>query len=143
MMIDSKNEYSVNQTVTASAASTNYLDHGIARDLGVGTQLYLVVLVTTAFTDSGSDSTVTAALQTDSDSAFGTVATTHTFTVFSALSAAGTARYLKLGPGHINNRYSRVYYTVANGNLTTGKLSAFLTGEIDKYVAYADNITIS
>ncbi len=149
MRMDYQNLYCENQAVTASAASVTpgsvgYLDHGIARDLGVGEPaLHLVVLATVAFTDSGSDSTVTASLQTDSDPAFGTVVTTHTFTVFAALTAAGIRRTLKLGPDHLNNRYSRVYFTVANGSLTTGSFTAFITAELDKATAYAKNYIIS
>lgn len=143
MIFDKENLYSDAQAVTASAASTNYIDHGVARDLGTGENLYLVVACVTAMTDSGSDSTVAVALEVDGDSAFGSVDNTITVGTFSALSAAGTVKYLRLPPGSVNSRYTRVYYTVANGNLTTGSFTAFLTRDIDKYVAYADGITIS
>ena len=149
MRIDYSNVYCWEQTVTASAASSTpasvgYLDHGQIRDLGVGDQtLHLVVLVTTAFTDASSNSTVTASLETDDNTSFSTATTTHTFSVFAALTAAGTKRVLKLGPDHLNERYSRVYFTVANGDLTTGKLSAFITAELDRATAYADGVSFS
>ena len=149
MRLDYQNVYCWQQAVTATAyasdfGSVAYKDHGQARNLGVGERdLHLVVVVTTAFTDSGSDSTVTASLETDDNTSFSSATTTHTFTVFSALTAAGTMRKLKLGPDHINEQYSRVKFTLANGNLTTGALSAFICAEIDAFTAYADNVTIS
>lgn len=36
MYVDAQNQYSNAQAVTASAASTNLIDHGQARDLGTG-----------------------------------------------------------------------------------------------------------
>ncbi len=144
MILDSQNIYSDAQAVTASARSTNQIDHGIARDLGTGQDLYLVVAVVTAFTDSGSDSTVAVTLETDNDSAFGSpTLAVITLPTFAALTAAGTVKIAKLPPGDVNERYSAVYYTVANGNLTTGAFDAFLVENIQQFVAYADNVTIS
>jgi hypothetical protein len=144
MYVDKENNYSDAQAITASAGSTHIIDHGIARDLGTGEDIYLVSLVDVAFTDGSSDSTVTVTLETDEDVAFGSPTTAIvTLAVFSALSAIGTIRYAKLPPGTVNERYSRVYYTVANGNLTTGSITSFLTKDIHKYVTYAKGYTIS
>jgi len=144
MRFDFSNLYSNEQAITASAASTNSLDHGQARNLGVGPlALHLVLVVTVAFTDAGSDSTVTAALETDDNSGFTSATSRHSFTAFAALSTAGTQRKLKLGPDHINERYSRIYYTVANGNLSTGKITAGIVAEIDAWTAYPSGYEIS
>ena len=144
MILDSQNIYSDSQAVTASAGSTNSIDHGIARDLGTGQRLYLVVAVTVAFTDAGSDSTVTATLETDNDTAFGSpTLAVLSLPVFAALSAIGATRIGVLPPVYVNERYSRVYYTVAGGNLTTGSFDAFLVQDIQQFVAYADAVTIS
>lgn len=151
MILDGQNIYSDAQAVTASAGSTNQIDHGplatgnLGRDLGTGQPLYLVVAVVTAFTDAGSDSTVTATLETDADSAFGSPVTALSLAVFAALSAAGTTRIAHLPPKSpgVDERYSRVFYTVANGNLTTGAFDAFLVENIQQFTAYADSVTIS
>lgn len=146
MILDKQNMYSDSETVLTTAYSENYIDHGVARNLGVGRQLMLVIAVATAFTDSSSNSTMTATFETDGDLSSGDLASgnvQYTLTAFAALAAAGTQRVKKLGPGDINERYSQVKYTVANGDLTTGAFDAFLTPEIDQYTAYADNITIS
>lgn len=143
MYVDAQNQYSNAQAVTASAASTNLIDHGQARDLGTGEDIYLVVLCVVAMTDASSDSTVAVTLETDDNSGFSSATTGMTIGTFAATSAAGTGFYVKLQPGTVDERYSRVYYTVANGNLTTGSFDAFLTNNIDQYTAYADNVTIS
>ena len=143
MYVDTFNMFSNAQAITGSTASTNTLDFGEARNLGVGERLFAVVLVTTAFTDTGSDSTVTVTMQTDTTDAFGSATTTFTLGAFAALSAAGTALIVPLPVDGIDEAVARLYYTVANGNLSTGAITAFLTKDIQKYIAYAKNYTIS
>jgi hypothetical protein len=142
MYVDSQLLFSDAQAVTATAASTNSIDFGAVRDIGVGEQLYVVCLVDVAMTDGSSDSTLAVALETDSTTTFTPDATRTLFT-FAALSAAGTVKIAALGPDDINLRYAQLKYTPANGNLTTGSFTAFITKDIQKYVAYADNVTIS
>lgn len=144
MYVDAQLLFSDAQAVTAAAASTNYLDTSAVRDLGTGEPLYIVVLVDVAFTDSGSDSTLTVALEGDSSTTFTPDGTRDLFT-FAALSAAGTVKYAMLQPGGAPEqyRYLQLKYTPANGNLSTGSLTAFITHDIQRWVAYADNITIS
>lgn len=143
MLIDAQNLYSDAQAVTASAASTNIIDHDISRNLGVGQELYLVVVCDVAMTDASSDSTVAVTLESDNDSAFGSVDDTQTIGTFAALSAVGARLVAKLSPDLVDSRYSRVYYTVANGNLSTGSFTAFLTTSIDAYTAYANGYAIT
>lgn len=146
MLIDKQCEFSDAQAITASAASTNYIDLASVRNIGVGERLYIVFYVDTAFTDASSDSTVTPKLETDSDTGFATaLVTVRTYDVFAALTAAGTYRYYDLEAytaDGLYKRYIRVYYTVANGNLTTGAISAFLVHDIQAYKAYAVGHTI-
>jgi hypothetical protein len=143
MYVDAQTLYSDSQAITASAASTNLVDHEISRDLGTGQDVYLVAVVDVAFTDAGSDSTVQVDLQSDNDVAFGSVDNTQTIGTFAATSAVGTTLIAKLQPGQVDSRYTRINYTVANGNLTTGSITAFLTTDVQNYTAYADNYTIT
>lgn len=144
MYKDAQNLYSSAQAITAAAASGNIIDHGAARDLGTGQDVYVVVIVDVAFTDGGSDSTLTVTLETDNDAAFGSpTLAAQTIGTLAALSAIGTVLTAKLQPGAVNERYSRLYYTPNNGNLTTGTVTAFLTTDIHKWVAYAKNYLIS
>ena len=144
MYKDAQNLYSAAQVITAAAASTNIIDHGAARDMGTGQSIYLVAIVDVAFTDSNSDSTLVVTLETDADVAFGSPALAQqTLGTFAALSPIGTVLVAKLQPGALNERYSRLYYTPANGNLSAGSVTAFLTNDIHKWVAYAKGYLIS
>lgn len=142
MYVDALLLFSDAQAITATAASTSHVNFGSVRDVGAGEDLYVVVSCDVAMTDAGSDSTVAVSIEGDSTTTF-TPDFTRTLFTFSALSAAGTIKYAKLGPGDVNLRYLQLMYTVADGNLTTGSFTAFMTNNIDKYVSYADNITIS
>jgi len=135
MILDAQNLFSDAQAVTASAASTNLIDlRATNQDPGVGENLYVVSLVDVAFTDAGNDSTVTVTLETDTADTFGSATTVQTIGTFAALSA-GTVLIARLQPG-ITERYLRAYYTLANGNLTTGSITTFLCHNVDKYRAY-------
>lgn len=144
MYMDAQLLFSDAQAVTAAAASTNVVDLGVARDIGTGNSLYVVVTVDVAMTDASSDSTLTVALQGDSTTTFTPDGTRDLFTI-PAVSAAGAKFIARLDPASapLQYRYIRLYYTPNNGNLTTGSFTAFITTDVDQYVAYADNITIS
>lgn len=144
MYVDAQLMFSDAQAVTAAAGSDNTIDLSAVRDIGTGDPLYIVVLVDVAFTDGSSDSTLAVALEGDSTTSFTPDATRDLFT-FAALSAAGTVKIAPFHPGGgpEGYRYIRLKYTPANGNLTTGSLTAFITRDIQRYVPYADNITIS
>lgn len=144
MILDALLKFSDAQAVTAAAASDNVIDLGAVRDIGTGEDLYIVVNCEVAMTDSGSDSTLVVAVEGDSTTSFTPDGTQDLFT-FAALSAIGTVKIAKLSPGSapLQYRYIRLKYTPANGNLTTGTFSAYLTHDIQNFVAYADAITIS
>lgn len=146
MRLDALNRFSDAQAVTAAAASTSQIDlgPGTSRNIGVGKPLYIVVCVDTAFTDSGSDSTLAVALQTSSDNASSDAyASVQTIGTFAALSAAGTRLVAMIQPDAVLERYIQLYYTPASGNLTAGAVTAFLTDNIDAFTAYPDNQTIT
>lgn len=146
MRIDKFNQFSDAQAVTATAISENVIDaqhvSNTLKDLGAGEELYLVVVCTTAMTDGSSDSTVTVTLESDSTANLATSATVHvTLPAFAALSAAGTMRAVALPQSLLYERYLGVRYTVANGDLTTGSFSAFLTKSVPSWKAYVTSHT--
>lgn len=143
MLFDAMNKFSDAQAVTAAAASTEYMDLGIARQIGDGENLYVMIVCDVAMTDGSSDSTLAVTLETDDNSSFSSATTVQTIGTFAALSAIGTKLIARLQPSTAYERYIRLYYTPANGNLSTGSFTAFLVKDVGNYKAYADNITIS
>jgi hypothetical protein len=144
MYLDSQLLFSDAQAVTAAAGSTNTIDLSAVRDIGTGENLYLVLIVDVAMTDGSSDSSVTVAIEGDSTDSF-TPDATENVLLIPAVSAIGYKAIARLNPGSLplQYRYIRLKYTPNNGNLSTGSFTAFLTHDVDKYKAYADNVTIS
>ncbi len=146
MIVDAQLRFSNAQAVTAAAGSTEYIDQGVAggNDLGTGEPLYIVVVVSTLLADAGSNTGTVVALEGDSTTSFTPDGTRDLFT-FAQAAAAGTVKYARLQPGGAPEayRYLRLKYTPAGANLTGGAFSAFLTHDIQKFVAYADAVNIA
>jgi|DEB0MinimDraft_10_1074344.scaffolds.fasta_scaffold03126_3 hypothetical protein len=140
MALDKNLIFDENAEQLTTGASTNYLDLAIGRNIGAGTPLYIESLVRTAMTDAGSDSTMTLTLETDDNTSFSSPTELQTIGTFSATSAAGTKLSVGLVISDSVQRYIRVKYTVANGDLTTGKFSTYITPMPLVSVAYADNL---
>jgi hypothetical protein len=143
MFLDAHNLYSDEQAVTAAAASTNLIDHGQARKMGTGKPLYIVLVVDVAMTDAGSDSTVAVTLETDDNESFTSATSVQTLFTIPATSAIGTRLVASVDPGILNEQYSRLYYTPANGNLTTGSFTAAIVTNIEDITHYPKGYTIS
>ena len=143
MILDKLGLFSDAQAITATALSTDKVDLlKTAQNIGVGENMYVHLNVDVAFTDTGSDSTVTVTLVTDDNASLSSPTVVQTLGVFSALSAAGTKIIARIQPGTFE-RYIGLNYTVAGGNLTTGSITAALVHDVDAYTSYPDNITIS
>lgn len=144
MLIDRQLRFGSAQAITAATASTDLIDLATAnRDLGVGTPLWFVAVVTTAFTDGGSNSTLTVALETDTADSFGSAVTAQTCGTFAALAAVGDRICVPVQPFAADERFIRVYYTPNNGDLSAGAVTAFLTTDPHNWVARPDGFTIS
>jgi hypothetical protein len=143
MIVDAYLRFSNAQDISGAASgSTNTIDLSEARNVAVGKELFIVVVVTTAFTDAGNDSTVAVALEGDSTDTFTPDSTEPLFTI-AALAAIGDTYIARIPFDKMNLRYGRLKYTPANGNLTAGNVTAFVTQDIQKYIAYAKNYTIT
>lgn len=136
--------FSAAQAITAAAASTSYLDLGAVRDIGTGEPIYIVVTIDVAFTDSGSDSTLSVDLYGDDTTTFGPDDQDRLFTI-PALAAAGNMYIARLNPtaASLQYRYIELFYTPNNGNLSTGSVTAFMCHDIQRFVSYAKGYTIS
>jgi len=143
MLIDKLLMFSEAQAITAAAASTNSLDMGPARDIGVGEDLYVFINVDVAMTDGGSDSTLTVDLYGDSTTSFTPDGKQTLFTI-PAVSAAGTQYFAKISPDFAAQyRYLELYYTPNTGNLTTGSFTAGIINGIQKAKMYAKGYVIN
>lgn len=138
MIRDKLNMFSNAQAVTASAASTDYLDLGSAREANDNGRLELLVRVHTAFV-TGDSAVLTVALQADNDSAFGSATTVlqSAASIAAATLVAGYApirvRFPRLW---VPERYVRLYYTVGTGSFSAGKLDAELVLDAQANIAY-------
>lgn len=114
---------SLDQAVTASAATTDYIDLGAARNIGVGEELCIVFTVTTTTASAGA-TTLDLVLQGDSSAAFGSAVTIQTvFTgIPKATLIAGYQFVAKLNPSPAltGYRYIRGSYTVNTANFSAG-----------------------
>jgi hypothetical protein len=143
MITDAYLQFSDAQAVTSAAGSTNTIDLGAQRNIGVGENLYVMVSVDVAMTDASSNSTLSVDLEGDSTESFTPDGTQPLF-IIPALSAVGSKFYARVIPDFAGQyRYIRLKYTPNNGDLTTGSFTASLVHGIDKFVAYADGITIT
>ena len=133
MYIDAKLLFSRDQVLTADAASTNTVDLKDPRKVGIGENLYIVVVAKTALTG-----TLQVNLETDDDDAFPS-ATVRDIGSFAAAAAAGSALIYRINPADMAEQYARLDL---NG-LTGGTVDAFITHNIDAYEEYAAGYTIT
>lgn len=143
MILDSQLQFSDAQAVTAAAASTNVLDLGVARDIGSGKPLYVCLNVDVALDDAGDDSELAVTLETDDNSDFTSATELMALFTLAANAPAGTKKVAVLPPGLDYERYLRLKYTPADGDLSAGSVTAFLTDSYEVFKAYQDNVTIS
>lgn len=145
MYIDAQLLFSDEQAVTATANSTNVIDTGIARDIGIGESLWLFILVTETMDDTGDDSTLTVTLVTDDNAALSSVATVQTLVVIPATTAAGTFYVFPL-PAAVLAEYQQyigLAYTTTGGDLSAGKFTAGIVKDIQHFTAFASGYSIS
>jgi hypothetical protein len=141
MIIDKENQLSDAQAVTNSQASTNYIDLGSVRDVGVGTPLELTVKMGAAAQSTGS-STLVVALETDTQSGFGTKVTLAQSAAIAKASLVANADVWKIKVPEGVQRYLRAYYTVATADLTAGTISAFINLDRPAQKAYPSGLNM-
>lgn len=139
-MLDQNLFFDENAEQLTTSGSTNVVDLNDVRNIAAGQPLYVESLVRTAMTDASSDSTMTLTVETDDNAAFSSPTSLQTIGTFAATSASGTKLSVALAITDSYQRYIRVKYTVANGNLTTGKFSTYLTLMPSVNTIYADGI---
>lgn len=121
----------VTEVITTEVDSTNSIDLGarldafgdaVSPDIGWGKPIYIEIAVTTAFTGSG---TLLCDLYDDTATAFGSEAFMARLGTISALAADGDKIYGAVPPETVD-RYVKMKFTVASGDIDTGTVSAAL-----------------
>lgn len=154
MYVDSQELFSDAQALTVTAISTNVLDlnpdgYGLAsalQDIGVGGEIYLVVMTTTTITDTGSDATLIVTLESDTAVGLATAPVVHFSTgtlAFATYATAGTVIAQVPLPLADYKRYLGIRYTIASGPFLTGAVTAFLTTDVQRYKYYASGFTVA
>ena len=143
MILDKLLQLSDSQALTTTAVSTNVIDLGEDRNIGIGTSMSILVCLEAAADDADGDETYSAVLQTATDEAF-----TSPVEVISRAIPAGAAvgsKYVLPLPADLGaDRFLRLNFVL--GGTTPGvTVSAYLvpTDHIQNMVYYKDNITIS
>ena len=144
MFMDERNEFSDGQTCANAAStvlSTNVIDSSVARDLGNGQPVYLVIQIDVAV--SGSSSTVNFRLRSDSTAAtHATTSTAHVETgaIAEAVLVAGHQISLALpAEGNAYEQFLGLQAIVGTATTSAGTYSAFITFDPpSKWKAYAD-----
>lgn len=134
MYVDSQLQFASAQALTADAPSENIVDLKDARDIGVGRDLYVVVVVTADLTG-----TLQVNIETDDNEAFASPTVKADIGSLAAAAPAGSALIYRLSPDVMDEQYARLDL---NG-VTAGSVTAFMTLDIQKYTNYASGFTVS
>ena len=149
MILDERNEFADAVSVAKTAAATaqnigDVIDLGVARDIGNGEPLYLVVNVDTSIITAGTAGTISFILASDSTETLSTDGSqtihfeSRDFVTDDAalndLDAGATAVAIALPiEGQVYERYLGVQVRVQTTDTTAGKVNAFLTHDVAKW----------
>lgn len=144
MIIDSQHLFSDAQAITADAASTNYIDLGVARNLFDGEPMAVVLIVDAAADGTTTDETYEFQIETDDNTSFSSPTDLLAHSIGYAALTLASRHILPIPVGAAVERYLRLYYNVG-GTSPSVTVTAFLQplSMIQKDKHYADNITIS
>jgi hypothetical protein len=134
MIIDYNLQFSDAQAITADAASTNIIDLGSDRDIGVGEEMKIVVTQDVAM--GGSSPTMAVQVQTDDNASFSSATTVLTSRT---LAAAAAGDSLVIGLPDTNERYVRLYFDVG-GSSPTATVTASIVKDAQAWSAHADAV---
>lgn len=141
---DAQLQYSAAQALTATAVSTNIIDHTVDGNLGIGNPMVVVVFVDVALDATTGDETYTFKLETDDNSGFSSATQVGGTVTMTRGAAAGTRYVLSVPPDTTMERYSRLTYTLG-GTTPTGTVTAFLTPQdsLDNMAYYSRGYSVS
>lgn len=124
MIVDNQLTFSDVQVLTGTAASTNSIDLGSIRQIGVGYPMAILVTVGVSADFTTTDETYSINIQTDDNSAFSSPATVSTNVITAANLTAGSIAVIAVPTSGLE-RFVRVNY-VLGGTTPSVTVSAFL-----------------
>ncbi|AHB70335.1 hypothetical protein P262_02769 [Cronobacter malonaticus] len=130
MLLDQQALFSAAQAITATAASTNVIDTGSAKDVGKGGDVPLLIQVVEGFNNLTS---LTVAVQTDDNAAFSSPTDVISMVIPVASLVSGYKTPVITLPMKME-RYVRLNYTVTGTAPTTGKVTAGIVGGVQTNV---------
>jgi hypothetical protein len=137
MMFDRQTLFSNNQGPfnIGTNASTDYIDLQVARDIGRGKKLELVIAITEAV--AGASGTCDFQLQTDDNTSFSTPTTIWSsgLQTIAQLGAAGIYA-VHVPRAAVPERYLRLVYVVATTNQSAGKFFAGIILDAQDWILY-------
>ena len=155
MILDERNEFADAVSVAGSAGTALIGDvidlGGTSQDIGNGQPLYLVIQTDTEIITGGSAGTIQFTLASDASASIATDGTATAHFVSASLvtdDAAANSSQLNAGgviaavalPMGTYERYLGVLATIGTTTVTAGKINAFLTTDVSKWVATPDGI---
>lgn len=155
MILDERNEFADAVSVAGSAGTAligDVIDLGAtSQDIGNGEPLYLVIQTDTEVITGGSAGTIQFTLASDAQAAIATDGSATAHFVSASLvtdDAAANSAALNAGsviaavalPQGTYERYLGILATIGTTTVTAGKINAFLTHDVSKWVATADAI---
>jgi len=148
MYLDAQQLFSDAQALTATAVSTNLIDLGSDRNIGVGEQMCVVINFDVGADFTTTDETYQFDLQTDDNSSFSSATVVNRRVVANAdaalINSAGKRLVLALPADNSVERYLRLNFTLA-GTTPSATVTAHLQpmSMVQAEAVYADGITIS
>lgn len=140
MYVDAQLLFSDAQALTVTAVSTNLVDFGQDRNIGIGKQMSIVVGVDVSAAGGG---TLTIAVQADDNSGFASPGTVTTSAAIAAATlVAGYQLVLPIPADLLTERFMRLNYTLAT--MTGITVTAYLapSDQIQNAVTYASGIPL-
>lgn len=152
MLLDTQLRFSNAQALTASAASDDVVTLVNARDMGIGREIFLVVVGSGTFASAAGTATLQIAVQYSTDNVTYVDAALSPVMTITQLNNTDLANepYLfgiclprpKKGIT-TTPLYIRLYYTVGTQNFTAGTVQAYLTIGRDDVVYYPRNYSVT
>lgn len=140
-------QLSAAQAVTSSAASTNVIDWGVARDMGIGAVMEIDIRCVQTCTASGS-ATVRFQYQTADNAAMNTnlqtIVQTDDIPIASLAAGSAIPLHVDRSSPYAARRYARLYYLVSTGPLTAGQFTVGIVKDYqDQQTSYPSGFSVS